>query len=396
MTSEPFSPPETPEPAQRARPFLSFLLAVFLLLFLASGLVAALDHLLMLVWGLEEMAIPDALLSLLMLVASGLLFGMLAVFPAIPKRYFMPVALFVPLTSIAVLPLLVYFHQNLHLIAIVLACFQIVVALLVYFRIRKGQGWKLPLVPADQFTGRNFSWRHLAGVWLAGLLVLLPLALLYAAFSAKLAVSHFTDGFVSLHPSGLTMHVRTYTRDDGKTITLMPMSHVGEPDFYQELSESFPANAVVLMEGVSDKNKTINTHSNYSKMAGAVGGVEQTAAFKPPGEIVAADVDMSSFSPETLEILKTAMLIHAKGVTPETLPLIMKPTPPGLEKRLMEDVLTKRNKHLLGVIEERLPNSENIVVPWGAAHMPEIAREIQKLGFRLVGTREYTAIRFGG
>ena len=72
----------------------------------------------------------------------------------------------------------------------------------------------------------------------------------------------------------------------------------------------------------------------------------------------------------------------------------MKPIPPGWVKQLMDDVLTKRNHHLLGVIRERLPTSEIIVVPWGAAHMPEIHREIQKIGFRVVETKDYVAIRF--
>jgi hypothetical protein len=51
---------------------------------------------------------------------------------------------------------------------------------------------------------------------------------------------------------------------------------------------------------------------------------------------------------------------------------------------------------LLNEVKTRLPETENIVVPWGAAHMPEIAREIQKDGFRLEESRDYTVIRFGG
>jgi hypothetical protein len=35
-------------------------------------------------------------------------------------------------------------------------------------------------------------------------------------------------------------------------------------------------------------------------------------------------------------------------------------------------------------------------VPWGAAHMPGIAREILKSGFHLAETREYVVIRFHG
>jgi len=36
------------------------------------------------------------------------------------------------------------------------------------------------------------------------------------------------------------------------------------------------------------------------------------------------------------------------------------------------------------------------MVPWGAAHMPGIAREIIKSGFHLAETREYMVIRFRG
>jgi hypothetical protein len=129
-------------------------------------------------------------------------------------------------------------------------------------------------------------------------------------------------------------------------------------------------------------------------MAATVGGVEQAKAFKPKGQLIHADVDISAFSPATLELLKTAMLIHSKGVTAETLPILMKPTTPGLEEQLMEDILTKRNHHLLGVIRERLPTSDDIIVPWGAAHMPEIARELVKEGFRMTETRDFMAIRF--
>jgi hypothetical protein len=48
----------------------------------------------------------------------------------------------------------------------------------------------------------------------------------------------------------------------------------------------------------------------------------------------------------------------------------------------------------LDEIQTRLPQSDNIIVPWGVAHMPEIAAEIQKSGFRLDESREYEVIRF--
>lgn len=230
---------------------------------------------------------------------------------------------------------------------------------------------------------------------LAVLLVILPALLLYTAGSAKLAVTHFSSGFVNLSPAGVSMEVRDYTREDGKKITLVPMSHIGESAFYESLATSFPHDSVVLMEGVSDLKKVVKTSSNYSKMAEAFGVVEQQKVFKPQGEIVAADIDMSDFSPETIDLLKTSMLLHSKGITSETLPILMKPTPPGLEKRLMEDILEKRNVHLLKVLHERLPSSKHIIVPWGAAHMPGISREIEKSGFKAISAQPYMAIRFG-
>ena len=70
--------------------------------------------------------------------------------------------------------------------------------------------------------------------------------------------------------------------------------------------------------------------------------------------------------------------------------------PPHFEEQLWDDLLRKRNRRLLEEISSRLPQSENIIVPWGAAHMPEISKEIQKSGFHLEETREYVVIRFRG
>jgi uncharacterized protein YbaP (TraB family) len=76
------------------------------------------------------------------------------------------------------------------------------------------------------------------------------------------------------------------------------------------------------------------------------------------------------------------------------LPLIEFSAPPDFEQQLFDDLLRKRNRRLLEEIQSRLSESENLIVPWGAAHMPEIAREIHQSGFRLEQAREYTAIRF--
>jgi hypothetical protein len=45
-------------------------------------------------------------------------------------------------------------------------------------------------------------------------------------------------------------------------------------------------------------------------------------------------------------------------------------------------------------IQHHLQSSDNLMVPWGAAHMPGIAKGIQKAGFHLAETREYVVIPF--
>jgi hypothetical protein len=374
---------------------LAILLSLILLLFLGHAAISVLDSSFLLFADRSDFNAVNGLLMLAMFVTGIAGYGLMALSPAIPKRFFLPVCLFIPVVYVGVLPLLVYFYQQALWITWIVAIAQLLLGLFILRRAQNGSGLRWPLIPAAQLNDRNFNFGNFFAVAFAGAFVLLPGLAFYAGFSAQLAVGHFTDGFVRLHPSGISMQVRKYAREDGGKITLVPMSHIGESDFYRDLAASFPEDSVILMEGVTDQQKLMKSGIDYSRAASAAGAVEQVTAFKPRGEIVPADVDVSTFSPATLEMLRVAMLLHTKGVTPETLPLLMKPTPPGLEKQLLDDLLTKRNRHLLDVIQQRLGKPGTIVVPWGAAHMPEIAREIQKSGFRMIESQDFVAIRFG-
>ncbi|MGL5019100.1 MAG: hypothetical protein ACRDBP_13270 [Luteolibacter sp.] len=382
-------------PASTESPAVAAVLSCVLVLFLASAVVSLLDLSFLGWFGRTDLSVFSGILFLLMLLTGLLIFGVMGLVPGIPKRLFMPVCLFIPVVYVGVLPLLVWFSGKAMAILWCVSLAQVLLGIFVISRLQGGFKFRWPLVPPSKLADRGFSWGNLAAVFAAGIFLIVPVLVAYTGLTAMAAVNHLSAGFVKLRPAGISMQVRKYVRDDGRKITLVPMSHVGEADFYQSLAASFPPDSVVLLEGVSDRENLADVHSDYSKMAATVGGVEQTKVFKPQGELVHADVDISTFSPETIKLLKTAMLLHAKGVTAETLPILMQPAAPGLEKQLLEDILTKRNHHLLGVIRERLPTSETIIVPWGAAHMPEIAREIEKDGFRVTETEEFMAIRFG-
>jgi hypothetical protein len=233
---------------------------------------------------------------------------------------------------------------------------------------------------------------------LVNVFVLMPAVIVYVFLCSALAVDHFSGGFMALRPNGFSVQVRKYVRNDGKTIQLFPMSHIADAGFYQKISQTFPTNSIILMEGVTDNQNLLTNELSYKRMAKSLGLAEQLEKFEPTrGEMVMADVDVEQFSKNTIDFLNLIILVHSKGVNAGIVQKLMQYSPPPhFEELLFNDLLRKRNQHLLEEIQSHLPKSDNIMVPWGVAHMPEIAKEIQKSGFRLDGTQEYMVIRFRG
>lgn len=395
MTTDEILPPPVPQPRSALRSaiagFLSLTLAVSLLnavVSLASDSLVAFFENHALVGILGFVAIPALLMALAV-------YGLMLLTPMVPKRFFLPITLCGPVTALGALPFLIYFHQQAAWISWGISFLQALVCFAVFYRLRGSWKFRWPLFAVDQLETRNFRWGNFIGFISAHLLLLLPAVAIYLVVCGSLAVSHFTGGFVSLRPEGVTMQVRKYIRDDGKMVELVPMSHIGETEFYQSLTASFLPTAAVLMEGVSDKDKLFENKVGYKQTAKDLGLAEQQEFFKPKGELVQADVDLSQFSKVSLEYLKKTMVIHAKGINAETLPLLLQPAPEDLPKRLMDDLLTLRNRHLLEVMEDQLKKSDHIIIPWGAAHMPGISAGVVEAGFRLQDTEDFVAIRFG-
>lgn len=397
MTSE-ILPPPSPDTRSRsgAKPAMAACLSVALLVFLAASVVSLANESLILFFNSHALSGVDALFGIPALLVALAVYGLMALSPMVPKRIFLPVTLFAPVAGLMALPLLVYFHEHVVLIGWAISLGEALVCAGVCFYLLRPGGFRWPLIGEDRLGDRAFGWGNLLGFIAVHVLVLLPVAAIYLAFCGSLAVNHFTDGFVSLRPEGMTMQVRKYTRDDGKTVELVPMSHVGEADFYQDIAASFPPTSVVLMEGVSDTGHLLQEKVGYKKTANDLGLAEQQQVFKPKGELVPADMDLGQFSKPTLDAVKRAMAFHAQGLNAASLLQLMQATPEDLPKQMFDDLLTRRNEHLLAVFNERLLTSDHIIIPWGAAHMPGISEGVLKAGFRLQDTEEYVAIRFGG
>ena len=375
---------------------LSILLSLCLGLFLVVGAVSVADDSLVLLFGLHLLTMMSEILTFIAMLMAMLVYGLMGLTPMIPKRVFLPVILFYVAALLAVFPILIYYYDRMVQIDWVLSFCQVILGLGLLWWLRGGLKFRWPIVEDKHLGDRRFSWRNLSVFLLLNVFVLLPAMVAYLALCAALAMDHFTGGFLALHPGGMTVQVRKYVRDDGKTILLIPMAHVAEADFYRKVSQSFPSNSIILMEGVTDRKHLITTGTSYKRMAKALHLAEQHEEFKPSrGKMVRADVDVEQFSTNTIDFINLVMFIHSKGMTPETVQKALQYSPPpDFQKQVFGDLLRKRNRHLWEEIQARLPESENIIVPWGVAHMPGIAAEIQKSGFRLDESREYEVFQF--
>ena len=392
-------PPLTPDQPRKfstVRKLILILLSLYLGVFMVDSVVSLIDDSLILFLDVHAFtAIRGVVFFFVTIMALGT-YGLMALTPMIPKRLFLPVTLFNPVAVLISLPLLIYSYNRIQQVAWVISCGQVVFCLGILHRLQGGFKFRWPLVAESQLAARRFSWRNLSVFLLLNGCVLLPGAVVYLFLCAVLAVDHFSEGFAALRPGSLTVRVREYVRNDGKMIQLVPMSHIGESDFYRTLSKSFPTNAVILMEGVTDHRHLLTNSISYKRIAWSLGMTEQVEEFKPRREqLVRADVDVEQFASTTIDFLNRVMLVYSKGLNAGNVQeLVQYSPPPDFEQKLMEDLLRKRNRRLLEEIQAQLPQSENIIVPWGVAHLPEVAREIQRSGFRLEKTQEHVAIRF--
>jgi hypothetical protein len=375
---------------------LSILLSLCLGLFLAGGAVSVADDSLVLLFGLHLLTMTSLILTLIAMLMAMLVYGLMGLTPMIPKRVFLPVTFFYVAALLAVFPILIYYYDRMVQIDWVLSFCQVILGLGLLWWLWGGLKFRWPIVEDKHLGDRGFSWLNLVVFLLVNVFGVLPAMVIYTVLCATLAVNHFSGGFMTLHPGGMTVQVRKYVRNDGKTIQLIPMAHIADAGFYQKVAQSFPSNSIILMEGVTDRQHLITTGTSYKRMARALHMAEQHEEFKPTrGEMVRADMDVDQFSTNTVDFINLVMLVHSKGITPATGRKVLQFSPtPDFQKQVFGDLLRKRNRHLWEEIQARLPQTDNIIVPWGVAHMPEIAAEIQKAGFRLNESQDYSVIKF--
>lgn len=369
----------------------------FLLLYAFDGGLSLVEELLRASTGSEALLGLRNLVALPVVLAS--LWGLpcLVLTPRLPARLLLPLFLSALWLNWGAAPLPLWLAPS--TLGLVAAALQCGLARLAFAAVRRGNArrgedslWWLgdPTTPA-------FSPGHTLGMTALGLGVGIPVVLVYGLLLFATVVQVGTREFVSFDRQGVLLADRRYERDD-RDIRLVGMMHVGEAPAYRSLVESFQTpDTVVLEEGVTDEQALLAESLVYDGVAGVLGldSQRRLASYLreddddplPPWPVWRhADVDLSTFSPETRDWLDWARSVWASEDWLSALREIMRGSSedPELLAAIEEDVFTRRNAHLLGEIEAALLEFRRVVVPWGALHLPAIESEIAEDGFTLV------------
>jgi hypothetical protein len=327
----------------------------------------------------------------------------------LPKRLILPSVLFLVWTNLCGAFPLAFVAPKSYLLALGVAQLLIALGLLVVHR-----RWRATPPP----LGRAFSWRTFSLITLPTLLAL-PFILLFALLNALgIGVEKHSHGYVKLRPEGLMLEERELAKD-GRHVRLVSMMHVGDKSFYDQILASLPPEeiAIVLVEGVTDDHGVLKSHFSYDKIARlfglssqensslqefartAVTGTEEKSPARNSRVVYRhADVDISTFQPLTLEYIGALGEILSDP-TMETLSRVVSApdTPfknPDVEAVVMGDILDQRNLHLMAEIGSALETSHDVVVPWGALHLPYVEAELKKQGFEETHRIDRPIIRF--
>lgn len=388
---------------------------LFLILFCADGSLSLLDDLVSLLAPVAPLALFRAQVANAVLLLALPLYLSLGIDRRLPKKLFLPLIAFLlwcPL-SVWLFPALAGFK----LYGLIMAAIQVALAPLLLSRLRKpGERPGLTL-PPSRFEGPFFNRRNT--LIFGGInLVVLPVALVTVSlYCADSYAATATAGFVRLAPRGMYMTERVYRRGD-RTIRLAGMIHVGEKQYYEDVAR-LPGNGrtVVLDEGVTDVKGVLRHRFDYRKVASFLGltsqekmlfsgrMIDEKALDAPqpppagPADIMRADVDLATFRPETM------LLLDAVGKELQENPSLVKAAiglnkwaeekiTPAMQEVIMDDILYRRNKVLLGYLDKALKKYDTVVIPWGALHMKGIEAGVLERGFVLQEERKRLSVDF--
>jgi hypothetical protein len=267
---------------------------------------------------------------------------------------------------------------------------------------------------------RLFTRTLIAGPIAALLLVVVGVVALVAAIPTY--IEQESRGYLHFAANGLEVRETVMKKGDSE-VRLVGMVHIGEPEFYRQLYAGIPPQALILAEGVTDRENRMKAKPSYDNAARGLGlqsqgefqsllagsNIVEAAPAAPPApgaapaavtpalpvvagkpSVVFADVDVSELSPETLAFIEAAGSIFQSATLSEAAGKYMEITGRFTElqiRAVMEELVKKRNEHALAALDRHVSRFNLIYLPWGALHMPDFEDRLVARGYRVVSSR---------
>ena len=344
-----------------------------------------------------------ALLALLLFLSAWFFVGLILAY--LPKRVFITAFLIVTFRNSLGWPLslAIGLEAACHTLNILL------VAIAVLYLV-----W-LFLKPSHFYGRPRFRWQHSA-VSLVSWMGINALSFITVLLGVAATVDEISRGFVQITPRGIFFTEKILQKDEHR-VHLIALAHIGESDFYRDLQTAFrqpiDGDRLILTEGVTDEGNVLptgfksgNTYGGFAKQLGleeqkSFAGQddaesETTGANLSTVTFMNADIDISELKPVHLDQLITLLKTMESGDLIESLitSFGIQISSEELEDFLLEGLIGQRNEHLMTIFETAHRDFEEIYVPWGAAHLPDLERRFLSEGFSLMSKKKRLGIRF--
>ena len=283
-----------------------------------------------------------------------------------------------------------------------------------------GERWWLP---ATRETRVSWVYRLFVVPLRVGILILWVLVYDTGLRSID-AIHGASEGFVSVQPDGVYLTDLELISRHGHTVRLVGMMHIGERTAYDRLFRSFAGEStIILEEGVSNQNNPGAGRSPF-KLVGEIimqppigqfvlasRDHERIAALTLPrphpmdlphqvtdldkslilrnvdadvselSEETAAWVDRVSNGPETNSIVSLVefLLMLDEALTDES---------------IWQEILYERNRYVLLHLIHVRDKYHQVIIPWGALHLPQIRQFLTQAGYRQGRIRYHRLIAF--
>jgi hypothetical protein len=188
------------------------------------------------------------------------------------------------------------------------------------------------------------------------------------------------------------------------------MMHIGEEENYRRLVQSFiEESTIVLAEGVTDEDVILEAPLSYESFAAVLGLEQQRTLTDYLGEaynegasewpvIQYADMDLREFSPETQAFLeRIGRALNSDRMAQAMQQMVADYADrPEVLRTVEQDIIHRRNRHLLDEMTLALADYRRLVVPWGALHLPYIEEAITGWGFEPASSTRHRLISWRG